>query len=66
MVKERPDISRVARFTRKEAAELLGCSVETIRRLVVRGHLRQRFGSKTTRPYYLGADLIKTWDEAWR
>lgn len=66
MVKERPDISRVARFNRKEAAELLGCSVETIRRMVNAGLLRQRFCSKSPRPYYLGADLIKTWDEAWR
>ncbi len=51
------DIRDDARYTTKEAAQILGVSVWTVRRRVQAGHLRRRMHRATGRMCFLGRDL---------
>ncbi|MCC8037767.1 MAG: helix-turn-helix domain-containing protein [Bacteroidales bacterium] len=56
-----PDVADTARFTAKEAADLLGVDRSTIHRWTRERRLKKHYGRYSTRPYYEGKDIRDCW-----
>ena len=61
MVQTEPSVLASARYTDKDARELLGISQPTLRKYVREGVLHQRYHAGSRRRYYLGSDILDFW-----
>lgn len=64
MITTRPDIVPGGRYSQADAARALGVHRNTIRRWTYDGVLKMRMRrAPSTRPFYLGSDLLALWGD---
>lgn len=56
-----PEIHPDGRYNATQACRALGVCRNTLRKYVIDGRIRQRLSRRSTRPYYLGRDLMRLW-----
>lgn len=56
-----PEVHPDGRYNGTQTAHLLGISRETLRQWVATFKIRQRYSRRSTRPFYLGRDILICW-----
>ena len=64
MVKPRPIIEPNAVYSREEAAEILGISLSTVKRMIAEGHLQVSRLNGGRRLFIRGANILTMLDQA--
>lgn len=59
----RPDVKINARYSVKEAAEILGIHRNTLHNHTIRGNIRAIYSRSTCWPKYTGAEILRFWEE---
>jgi len=64
MVKPKPIIESNAVYSREEAAEILGISLSTVKRMIAEGHLQASRLNGGRRLFIRGANILAMLDQA--
>ncbi|GHT33171.1 hypothetical protein FACS189434_06680 [Bacteroidia bacterium] len=62
---KQPDIELTHRYSRLEAAELLGMSVRNFDRLKEAGQITTHYRKANKRPFFLGSEVLRVWRDSY-